>query len=228
MTESTDTAVPKGFWQRDVLHCPQPLSTLMATAVLPFVGDASRHWFAGVGAIPERLEWREIGGWTYLRRVDAVDARAARAGAITRGNEVVAEDMAGAGVHSWRRTWRPEIEARTRALRAVDRSRLTDDALAEHLAATLDHQADALEVHFRVHAVITAALADLQRTSLAVLGSDANALRLLEGRAPAALEVPASLDRLARIAAEQRERPRVPPCGAQLSRPGRPRREPKR
>src|SRR4051812_30099553 len=164
-----DAPVPEGFWQRDVVHCPRPVSTLMATAVLPLVGDASRWWFAGVGALPERLEWRPIGEWVYLRRVDAADPEVARAVAVARGDEVVAGDLAGVGVRSWRQTWRQELEARTRALRAVDRPQVTDDALAEHFAATLAHQADALETHFRVHAVVTVALADLRRTTLEVL-----------------------------------------------------------
>ncbi|WP_433781429.1 PEP-utilizing enzyme [Actinomycetospora sp. CA-101289] len=202
MAEAEPT-VPEGFWQRDVAHCPRPLSTLMATAVLPLVGEASRWWFAGVGALPERLDWREIGGWTYLRRVDAAGTAARAAAAVTRGDEVLAEDLAGAGLRSWRQAWRPALEARSRALRAIDRTRLPDDALAEHLAATVTHQSRALEVHFQVHAVITAALAELRHTAREVLGDDNDVIRLLGGSAPALLEVPAALDHLVRLAGRE-------------------------
>jgi pyruvate,water dikinase len=82
----------------------------------------------------------------------------------------------------------------------VDRPGLGDEALAEHYAATIALQAHALEVHFRVHAVVTAALAELRHTAREVLGEDADPLALLRGRAPTLLEVPASLDRLARLA----------------------------
>ncbi len=205
MGDHATPSVPAGFWQRDVVHCPQPVSTLMTTAVLPLVGEASRWWFTGVGALPERLEWREIGGWTYLRRVDAADPGLALARAAARGDEVVAQDLVGVGLVRWHETWRPDLERRVRALRAVDRSRLTDAGLAEHLAATLALQARALETHFRVHALLTVALADLVRTTREVLGGDADvALGLLGGTAPVLHDLTRSLDGLAEVAARSR------------------------
>lgn len=197
----------EGFWQRDVVHCPRPLSPLMTSAILPLIGQASRWWFADIGGLPLRLDWREIGGWVYLRRVDPDDVEAARLRSIDRADHVVTHDLAGENLTRWHRRWRPELEARTRALRATDRRRLDDTALGEHFDDAIALQADALGVHFRVHAIGTVALGDLRRTTRELLDwDDAMTLALLEGTASDVRDLARSIEDLASIA---RGSPRV-------------------
>src|ERR1041384_3594873 len=68
MTSQHTFDVPGGFWQRESSHCPRPLSALMRS-LLPIVNEGFGRMFSDMGVLPERLEWREIGGWVYTRVV---------------------------------------------------------------------------------------------------------------------------------------------------------------
>ncbi|MCL4543400.1 MAG: pyruvate, phosphate dikinase, partial [Chloroflexi bacterium] len=64
-TELVPILAPPGFWQRDTHH--QPLSPLDRSVRLAAYTDGMRTMFASTGALVDTIEYREIGGWLYLR-----------------------------------------------------------------------------------------------------------------------------------------------------------------
>src|SRR5690349_3452152 len=64
---TTPVAAPPGYWQRETSHCPQPLSPMAGSTILPRVNAGLRTLFEQMGILVETLEYREIGGWAYVR-----------------------------------------------------------------------------------------------------------------------------------------------------------------
>lgn len=62
-------ARPPGLWLRAAVEYPRPLSPFTAAWLLPSQSAASRPALRGIGAMIDRIEYREIGGYVYRRVV---------------------------------------------------------------------------------------------------------------------------------------------------------------
>jgi phosphohistidine swiveling domain-containing protein len=188
-------SVPDGFWQRDVSHCPRPLSPLMRSASLPLVTAGARRMFTELGALPTVLEWREIDGWVYIGLIGPGEDAAQR---IATSIRAIDDDRAGAMLRRWHAEWRPRLRARAAELRAAEPHTFDDAERIAHYRSTVEHLADALGVHFLIHGAGALILAELAFTCHDLFGWDDNTtLALLAGLSPASTELADGLAELA-------------------------------
>lgn len=196
-THMTAMSVPDGFWQRDVSHCPRPLSPLMRSAALPLVTAGARRMFAELGALPAALEWREIRGWVYVGLIGPGEDTAQR---IATSIRAIDEDRAGAFLRRWHADWRPRLRARTAELCAVGPHTLDDAERSAYYRSTVEHLADALVVHFLVHGAGALILSELAFTCHGLFGwDDRAALALLAGLSPSSTELAGGIAELAGV-----------------------------
>jgi rifampicin phosphotransferase len=189
--------IPEGFWERESSHCPRPLSALMRS-LLPIVNAGFGRMFREMGVLPERLEWREIGGWVYTRVVPPggkdrppppawlfpvlVRLVPPLRRSVRRATEAQRTDRFGGHLERWEQEWRPELTTRILDLRAVAVADLDDGGLAAHLDDVLALTRQAWGIHFLLHGVNAYVLADLAFTGRELLGwSDGQTLELLVG-----------------------------------------------
>lgn len=213
--------VPKGFWEREVSHFPSPHSPLSRSIFFRPRKAAVRKTFEEFGALLETAEFREIGGWEYIRLVpiggkDRPAPPAVVIGILSRlipamrarakaAREAVRTDRSTAYVRRWHEKWRLELEAMIARLRDVDRERLSDEELERHLADLVHLFDDTADIHFLLHLAGMLPIYELAIACRELLGwDDQGMLRLLSGLSPVSTE-PAR--RLAEVTDQARRRP---------------------
>jgi len=202
--------VPPGFWRRENTHCPKPMSPFIRGA-LAVVTEGFRRAFVELGILADRLEYREIGGWTYTGVVplggggdDLPDPELIRERA-ERARDTVRSDRFAAYVEQWPQ-WREESMAGVDRLRKVDLAALDDEGLAGHFNDIMAFSVPVFDLHFLLHCIGAMMLADLAFTCRELLGwDDAQALELLCGLSPASTEPAGALAELTAMAREQPE-----------------------
>lgn len=156
----------------EALHQPQKPFEFHAWA--PRLDASAREAFAEAGAPLETMRYAQIGGWTYARTVplgdDGNDGRAAPPGwvfgllvrlipGLRRRLKVAAavwdSDIGARAIEAWEGGGRDAMRQRTRELRTTDRASLSDEALAAHLEASLDHVQAAAHAHMRLPVLAT-------------------------------------------------------------------------
>jgi len=200
--------VPAGFWRRERTHCPRPLSPFFRGA-LDVVTQTFGYGFSQVGALPDTLEYREIGGWVYTRLVppggvedqpppvELLEARTERALEAIRSNRYFGL------IDEWPQR-RSEYIDGVKRLRDVDLVALDDQGLVDHFGAVMEFTIDALNFHFLFHCIGALVLADLAFTCHDLLGwDDATTLVLLAGLSTASREPARVVAGLSAIAAER-------------------------
>lgn len=62
-------SIPEGYWESDAEHISKPLSPMARTAWLPTLTSGTQKMCATTGILLDRIEYRDIGGWVYMRLV---------------------------------------------------------------------------------------------------------------------------------------------------------------
>lgn len=165
---------PKEIWVAATETFPHPLKPLEASVWFPRLERSAQTVFEEAGAPIETIRHRLIGGWTYTRIVPPMDAgddggapppawvfgvalrlipslrrRMRSAAQVWRSNP--GERL----IDAWEGGGRDAMRARTRDLRAADRSALDDAALAGHLEEVLEHLQSASDIHMRLPILAT-------------------------------------------------------------------------
>ena len=156
---------PPGFWRRESSHYPQPLSPMFRIVQAAF-NASMRDMMSDFSLLVEAIEFREIGGWVYQRMVPlgGKDRRAPPAWLMpllirivpqlrTRINgcvEVVRSDKVGSYLQRWYAEWKPELTDGIAQLRDIDRARLSDAELDQHVATVIAFLKRSLGIHTRI------------------------------------------------------------------------------
>jgi pyruvate,water dikinase len=171
----------------------------------------------------DRIEYRDIGGWMFLRMVPlggkdmtpppawlmkiliklipAMRARLQRATEFVEGKEMDAL------VEQWYSEWHPEMWQRISALRDVNLATLNDDQLDAHLTQALTLFRRGSEIHFLLACVNPFAIYDLVTTTQELMGWDeAHTMQLVAGLSTKSTEPSRKLAELGQMA---RSRPLV-------------------
>jgi pyruvate,water dikinase len=146
--------IPGGYWEREASHAPRPWSPLTSSLTYEARNPALRQIMADFGLLIDAIEFREIGGWEYVRTVPLggkdrppppawlmpivirlVPAMRAR---IRQAVAAVRSDDAGALVDRWRQEWHPELKTRIASVRSVEMSTLSDTELIEHYSSAIE------------------------------------------------------------------------------------------
>lgn len=189
--------VPEGYWERETSHAPLPHSPFNRSILFRLRIDAMPKVFEEFGALLETIEFREIGGWEYIRLVplggkdhttsrlaDVAGGPAGACDASTRraAREAVKRDRPAAHIHRWHAEWRADLEAEIARLRDVDRAALSDEELDRHLSEVLTFAQRAVDIHFLLHGAITLPTYELALACRELLGwDDAGMCELLSG-----------------------------------------------
>jgi len=212
--------VPEGFWESDAEHISKPLTPMGSTVLLPTYTNGVERMCAATGLLLERLEYRNIGGWMYirmvppggkdmtppppfvmkimLRLVPAMHAKIQRATEFVRNNE---QD---ALVERWYNEWYPEISKRIVELRDVNPASLSDDEYNAHLSNALELVRRGNEMHFMLACVNPFGIYELVTATQELLGWDeVHTMELIAGLSTKSTEPARKLAELARMANER-------------------------
>ncbi|MEV5713102.1 PEP/pyruvate-binding domain-containing protein [Amycolatopsis mediterranei] len=190
--------VPPGFWLRGG-YTLKPLSPMNTSTLIRAVNRTSSNLFTY--AFGERVEVRNLGGWSYVRivplaSVDAVRERAAEVVGAGRA------DKHGEIVDRWYAEWLPALHAALRRVRSVVLGELPGPELAAELDRRVELAYEAQRLHFLVGGVSSMVWGELGVVCRDLLGwGAAEILPMLTGLPGRAAEPARELTRLARIAA---------------------------
>ena len=182
--------IPPGYWEREVSHAPKPLTPFTSSFWHDSTTEGLRVGLAEFGLLIETIEFRSIGGWTYMRFVPlggkdhpappswmmpilirvmpSLRTRARRCADAMRGNRP------GAIIDRWYAEWRPMLDRRLLELRRVPLVDLGDEELLDHLGVTVAFVREASRVHFTLHVAMAFPLCELASASREILGWEDN------------------------------------------------------
>lgn len=208
--------IPPGFWTRESIHAPDPLTPMMNSiwdynAGLRRAAEEFGFLITPIGA--------EIAGWVYT----AVEPVGAPKGApappppwllpvlarivpglrrrVRQCLTAVRTDAPGRTVEHWYSQWRPEVIERISRLEGVDLSKLGDDELLDHLVATGSLIRDTAPIHYLVDFAHMFAVGELGLLMQDRLGwRDDQLFELCSGLSTSSTEPARQLARLAREA----------------------------
>jgi len=217
---STDVNVPKGFWERDPSHYPQPLSPLFRSFYIPIVNDALKALFKEAGLLIENLEHREIGGWVYLRKVPlggkdrpppptwlmwlVVRIIPPFRSRIKDCVEAIRSDKFGRYIQEWYEHWRPTLKTRLTELKAINLGGLSDAELKNHVSSLVELFRDSMLKHQLIAGTLAIVLADLAFTCRTLLGwDDRKVLDLTSGLSESSTEASRRLLELVQLAKQK-------------------------
>jgi rifampicin phosphotransferase len=207
---------PPGYWTREDSHAPVPWSRF-SRVVMASRTPAVRGMCTELGLLFETVEFRDIGGWEYIRivplggkdrpappapivpllfrLVPSLRRRIAASVAAARA------DATGNLVRRWHDEWQQQFADRITDLRETALTELNDQELDDHFTRTLDLVRDGLTVHMRLHGPVEILLADLAFTCRDLLGWDeVQTFELLAGLSRTSTEPSRALGRLAALA----------------------------
>jgi hypothetical protein len=108
---------PPGYWTREASHAPAPV-TPFTRVVASWRTPIYRNMCAQLGLLFDTIDFRDIGGWQYIRVVplDAND----RPGRIGTCVAAMRADICGRTVGRWYEEWQGEFARRIANMRDVD------------------------------------------------------------------------------------------------------------
>jgi rifampicin phosphotransferase len=189
---------PPGYWTREASHAPSPW-TPFARVVLSSRTPTYRNMCAQLGLLFDTIDFRDIGGWEYIRIVPlGANDRPARVGACVAAMRA---DVCGRTVRRWYEEWHGEFAQRIDNLRNVDLAELTDFDLGEHMRRALELMTYGFEVHFMLQGPIAITLAELAFTCRELVGlDDTHMFSLLAGLSVKSTEPSRAFAPLAKLA----------------------------
>jgi phosphohistidine swiveling domain-containing protein len=203
----------EGFWTKDDMHYPAPLTPFGASIYLPAVEFGMPAMIAEFGLPFDGTYQRSFGGEAYSRIIPPggkdrptppwwVIAAVTRLSPAMRRREKVARRVLDSDVvDEVLATWpslRAEFLAETAQLRAVDLAVLDDAALIAHLDAAIDLLRRGQVVHFRLFLPYIVASYELGTACAGLLGwSPIRAMSLVSGTSDATSEPGRALAALA-------------------------------
>jgi pyruvate,water dikinase len=211
---------PPGFWLRNASHAPQPHTPMNRTLMMRYQMPATKRWLEEFGLLFEGIEFREIGGWEYIRLVPLggkegpalpswlmwtlarlVPAMRAR----TKQAAVAMEtDKPGEYIQLWHESWLPEQTAQIETLRNVELALLPDAALDKHLRTTTSFLLEGMVRHALLHGSEAIILYELVATCQELLDWDGlQAFELVSGTSYKSTEPARRLAELAKMAQER-------------------------
>ncbi|MBI4319347.1 MAG: hypothetical protein HY675_12725 [Chloroflexi bacterium] len=213
---------PPGFWERHVIHFPDPVSPMLRYSYLPVHIAGLKHAFEDLSLLAEGVDFQEIGGWIYSRLVplggkDRPTPPPWLMPLLIRLNrpirnrvkgmvQAVRSDVIGSYIERWQVEWKPGQEKRIAELITVDLMGTSDEALGQHVDAVLTFLAESARIHGLV-SWVDLVVPELAFACRDLLGwDDWRTLDLLSGLSEQTGAPSRSLSDLARMA---RERPAV-------------------
>jgi phosphohistidine swiveling domain-containing protein len=211
---------PPGYWTREDSHAPVPWSRF-TRAVLAARTPAIRRMCTDLGLLFDTVEFRDIGGWEYVRIVPlgGKDRPAPPARLVpllfrlvpmlrrrvATSVKAAQSDVVGRLVRRWYEEWQPQFAARIAELRDVPMAELTDQELGHHFVRAMSLIREGVEVHMRLHGPIQIALAELVFTCRDLLGwNEAQTFELLAGLSQTSTEPSRAIGRIAALAQSRR------------------------
>lgn len=211
--------VPSGFWQHDASHSPRPVYPI-ERFVYPLITRASPRLVDDFGYLFDGIEFRDIGGWTYLRIVPPGGREGpvlpkwvmwllARTLPLLRNrlrgaSEAVRSDTAGRFVGRWYDVWQPELDEAIFAHLDVDLMGLSDAELDDHIESTLGLVERGIEVHSLLTGALAIVMYDTAMTCEVLLGWDlARTMDLVSGTSYKSTEPARRLHELAQMASSR-------------------------
>lgn len=211
--------VPKGTWQKDAAHFPEPISPFAATTHLLDAGQFFEP-IAEWGALPDGVALRVIGHEVYthvepddggkapppwwviaavVRIIPSLRRKVAAAERAIRGGWL--ESVPKAWAEHQRATQRKEIER----LAGLHLAPLDDDALLAHIDELTRFCGGSMKLHFKLVVPYCVGVHELVRACADLLGWDATrAVRLVQGLSSPSVQTTRDL---AAIARRVRDRP---------------------
>jgi phosphohistidine swiveling domain-containing protein len=192
--------VPAGYWTRETSHAPLPWRPF-TEALTDTVNAAIRGPSTEFGLLFDGAQFRNIGGWEYLRIVPLGGDEPALRRRIGQSVAAMRADVSGGLLQKWSQEWRPDLSARVRSLRERQLTALSDTALDAHISDVLKLLADGLEVHFRLHGALGMVLGELAFICQELLGWDETRMfSLLRGTSTTSTEPARALAHVAALA----------------------------
>lgn len=182
--------VPPGYWEREASHAPRPLTPFTSSFWHDVTTEGLRVGLGAFGLLIETIEFRSIGGWTYVRFVPlggrdrpappswmmpilirvmpSLRTRVRQCTDAMRGN--LPDEM----IARWYDEWRPMLDRRLTELRQVPLADLGDEELLDHLGDAVAFVREASRIHFTLHVAMAFSLHELSSTSREILGWEDN------------------------------------------------------
>jgi pyruvate,water dikinase len=180
--------------------------------------QALRDCFGEFGVLAEGLEWRQIGGWEYVRLVplggkDKPAPPALVLGALARlapgmrrrirkAKAAIRSDKAGRLIERWYADWQPAMAGRMATLQDTDLAALTDAELDDDTDSAVELLREGIARHFLLHGALVVVVAELAFACRDLFGwSDEETCELLAGLSTTSTQPAHRLADLARLAA---------------------------
>jgi pyruvate,water dikinase len=224
----------EGFWQKDEMHLPLPLTPFGASVYLPAQAQAFGPVLEQFGLLLEGAELRSRGGEVYMRMVPigGKDRKAppwwvlwlaSRLMPSMRRRARVAEealrtDAARRLIERWDDEWHDQFRAEAAQHGSRDLAALDDGELLAHLDAVVALMNRGRRVHMLLWGAYALAMYELGQVGKEVLGWDAaQTLALVSGTSAASSEPGRALEQLsAAVAASSAAREVVSAAGADV------------
>jgi phosphohistidine swiveling domain-containing protein len=189
---------PKGSWQKDEAHFPEPITPFGASTNLSFEGvKVMRGMIETWGLLPDDLQARVIGHEFYLH-MEPDDGGAAPPPwwvlglvarllpslrkKLARAQQAIDSGLLDSVPEEWTSEIKPALVHKLRALCALDVTQLDDAALCAHLAELRTLCVDCMGLHFKLFVPQLVGVRELALVCKEALGWDTpQALRLLQG-----------------------------------------------
>jgi hypothetical protein len=173
---------PPGHWTREATHAPLP-RTPFSRGIWGVRNAALRDSFAELGMLADGIEFRDIGGWEYVRLVPLGGKDGPPPPARVRSCvAAVRADLPGQLIERWYESWLPELAGRVARLRDAELAAYPDAELDRHLGEAAALFDEGVHVHMRLHGALAIVLAELAFSSRELLGwDDAQTFSLLAG-----------------------------------------------
>jgi pyruvate,water dikinase len=184
-----------GFWSRDPVHFPRPVTRYFAETQPEPCSRGTAEFMAFYGAPLGALEMVYVNGYGYSTMTPAPDEEIPER--FARAEEVWTRRPWRDQLKEWDEVSKPASIARHRELQSVDPDELSDEELASYLEQCRDHHRNMIFQHMRFTGSAMLPVGDL----LAHLAgwttvTPADALAMLRGSAPVSAGASAELTRL--------------------------------
>jgi pyruvate,water dikinase len=211
---------PPGFWEKEMEHCPDPLSPLFRTSVLPFHEKAIEEIMEEYSILIDGIQFRLIGGWLYTKVVPLGGKEGPPPPAwllriimplVIRFDpsmrkrvngliKTIKTDLPSKNLERWYNEWKPNNIERISQFKLVEPQDISNEQLTQHLSKLLSFQAECS----RTHARLTGAdmlIADFVLTSKKIIEwEERKSLELLSGLSLKTTEPTRRMGELAQLA----------------------------